>query len=316
MKHGFLLTALAFGALGGGCATSQAARQASSAQLAPGDYVATVNGAALSYHVHGSGPVVIVHPGGPGLTSAYLRIPLLERSFTLVYIDPVGTSASGKLATGGYTLERYASDLEGLRVALGLARPWLLGHSHGGMVALLYASTHPDHLAGLLLYSTAPRIDEEFGRILRAAMASRSGEPWYADAMAADRDWDRAQSDAELTSAVRRWFPFHFADYTSRHAEFDPVIATLDMALAPNLPLPDGPEGSIDLRPRLLGIRVPTLILVGRHDVGCGPQIARELLEGIAGSRIHVFEDSGHMAHVEEATAFAATVRAFVGEAP
>ena len=40
----------------------------------PGDHQAMVNGVPLRYHVSGSGPVMIVHPGGPGLMSAYLRM--------------------------------------------------------------------------------------------------------------------------------------------------------------------------------------------------------------------------------------------------
>jgi len=54
----------------GACARSRGTQ----AGPPPGDHQAIVNGVSLRYHVSGSGPVMIVHPGGPGLMSAYLRM--------------------------------------------------------------------------------------------------------------------------------------------------------------------------------------------------------------------------------------------------
>ncbi len=239
--HRLLLVALALGGLSLGCATSGTARQPAGAPLAPGDHVAAVNGIGLAYHVRGDGPVMIVHPGGPGHSSGYLRMPELERFLTLVYVDPVGTGASGKVAPGTYSHERYASFVEGLRVHLGLERFWLLGHSYGGEVAQVYAYTYPDRLAGLVLYSATPRYDAAWLDDRRAAMAERAGEPWYADAVAAFEALEQVRSDAEGAAVIRRVVPLAFADYTARRAEYDPVIAALDWALDPNLPWPDGP---------------------------------------------------------------------------
>ncbi len=299
--------ALAATMLVSGCATGGTARRAPAPS--PGDYQVSVAGVELRYHVHGNGPVMVVHPGGPGLRSAYLRMPELERFLTLVYLDPVGTGASGRIAPGQYTLQRYASDVEGLRAALGLERFWLLGHSYGGVVAQVYASAYPGRLQGLVLYSTTPRIDAEWMKDMEAKMTARSGEPWFADAMAATGE---PKSDAEITAAFQRRAPFYFADYTGRRAEFDPIIARMDATLDPRLPLPAGPDVPFDLRSRLSGIRAQTLVLTGRHDVNCGPRFAEELRQGIAGARVQVFERSGHTAHVEEPQAFAAAVRDFV----
>lgn len=280
----------------------------------PGDQQAMVNGVPLRYHVSGSGPVMVVHPGGPGLTSAYLRMPALERSFTLVYLDPVGTGDSGRIPAGKYTFERYASDLDGLREALRLERMWLLGHSYGGMIAQVYASTYPDRLDGLALYSTSPRQDEEWSKGWEAMALARKDEPGFADAMATFGELEKVKSDAEMTSMYRRWAPFYFfGDYLGHRAEYDPVIARIDATLDPNLPLPMGPEYPFDLRPRLSKIRARTLILAGRTDhMNCGADYAEEMRQGIAGSRVVVLERSGHMAHVEEPEAFAAAVREFL----
>lgn len=47
------------------------------------------------YHVHGAGPVCVVHPGGPGLSWDHMRLPGLESSNTMVRWCPV----SVKMAT-------------------------------------------------------------------------------------------------------------------------------------------------------------------------------------------------------------------------
>ncbi len=67
--------------------------------LAPGTHSIAVNGVAQHYHVSGMGPYCIAHAGGPGIDASYLRLPLLEESLTMVYLDPIGTGSSGRLAT-------------------------------------------------------------------------------------------------------------------------------------------------------------------------------------------------------------------------
>lgn len=67
-----------------------------------------VDGVKVSYHVAGSGPVCLVHSGGPGIHYDYLRMPELEQQLTMVYLEPVGTGASDLLADGNYSMENYA----------------------------------------------------------------------------------------------------------------------------------------------------------------------------------------------------------------
>jgi proline iminopeptidase len=141
------------------------------------------------------------------MTSAYIRMPELERFFTLVYLDPVGTGDSGHLTRGQYTLERYASDLDGIRAALGLERTWVLGHSYGGIVAQVWASSRPDRVKGLLLVATTPRIDGEWGRDMEAHMKAFSTQPWYPGALAAFSDLQASKDDASLT----RWITARMA---------------------------------------------------------------------------------------------------------
>jgi proline iminopeptidase len=78
-------------------------------------------------------------------------------------------------------------------------------------------------------------------------------------------------------------------------------ISGLDERLVPEF---------VDDRDVLGTITTPTLVIVGRHDVICGPRWAQEIHERVPGSRLVVLERSGHFGHLEEPADFA---RAVVG---
>jgi proline-specific peptidase len=66
-----------------------------------------------------------------------------------------------------------------------------------------------------------------------------------------------------------------------------------------------------DVTDRLKEIRLPTLILGGRHDE-VTPSQAEALRRGITGSRLVIFEKSSHLAFAEEPDAYRSTVEDFL----
>ena len=57
--------------------------------------------------------------------------------------------------------------------------------------------------------------------------------------------------------------------------------------------------GRPDSRPTLGAIRCPTLMLVGEQDQGTPPELAREIAAGIAGARLVIVPDCGHLSTLE-----------------
>jgi pimeloyl-ACP methyl ester carboxylesterase len=57
--------------------------------------------------------------------------------------------------------------------------------------------------------------------------------------------------------------------------------------------------GRPDSRPMLGAIRCPTVMLVGEQDRGTPPELAREIAAGIAGARLVVVPDCGHLSTLE-----------------
>ena len=68
----------------------------------------------------------------------------------------------------------------------------------------------------------------------------------------------------------------------------------------------------LDYRTRLGEVRVPTLILVGRHDPQCPLACSEELARGIPNSKWVIFEKSGHNPFIEEPKLFVNEVQAFL----
>ena len=102
------------------------------------DSFRTQDGRKLTYRREGSGPLLVCHPGGPGFSSRYLAdLGGLGTTRTLVMLDPRGTGGSDAPEdTRAYTTSDYVADVEELREHLGVEQLDLLGHSHGGVVAL------------------------------------------------------------------------------------------------------------------------------------------------------------------------------------
>ena len=247
-----------------------------------------------------AGPPSSRIPVAPAPAWSYLRTRALERVATVVYIEPIGTGGSGRLAdASGYTLDLYARGVDAVRAALGLEEVVLLGHSHGGWVAQTYALAHPERVRGLVLYATTPTTGVEWGEDVALRMQSFAGEPWYAEAA---QEREPAVTDDEATAHFRRLAPFYFFDWTRRRAEFAPLIEDARVAVAPGAAFDAAPP--VDFRARLGEIRASTLILVGERDFVCAPRWSEELARGIPRARIVRFAQSGHMPHLEEAEAF------------
>ncbi len=281
-------------------------------------------GIEIAYHVAGSGPVVVVHPGGPGIEWSFVRMPLAEKFATVVYIEPVGTGASGRLPDpSGYTLDRYAGDVEGLRAHLGLDRFVLLGHSHGGFVAQSYALAHPDHLRGLILYDTSPTTGSDWQKDIALNLEWFKEEPWFAEATDALAHETSAVTDDEITAVFRREMPLYFAEWSRRAKEYEPYRERVRLTVAPGragtdstAPADVGIAPVIELRDRIGTITVPTLVIVGRKDFVTSERFGRMLHEGIRGSRLLLLEHSGHMGHIEEPETFSRGIRSFLKSIP
>jgi proline iminopeptidase len=261
----------------------------------------TPDGKALTWHEQGSGPPLLCHPGGPGFSSAYFGgLPELAASRTLLLLDPRGTGDSDRPADGSdYDLERYVADLEAVREHLALERLDLLGHSHGGFVAMSWAGTHPDRVGRLVLANTTPRFTDTIRRARMECAASHQGQPYFEDAMSAMRAHQAGEygSDEELAALYRREARLFAPLGADIAATFDTLAGAGGNADALRH-FNEHVAAGMDLRPLLGGIEAPTLVIGGELDP-FGPSIQAELAGALPHATLIVLPDSDHFPFLE-----------------
>jgi len=276
----------------------------------------TRDGRKLTYRKLGHGPVLVCHPGGPGFSATYFGdLAALWEQFTLVMLNPRGTGGSDRPADRtAYTIDDYVSDLEELRLHLGLERMLLLGHSHGGVVAQAYAAAHPGRVRALVLASTLARFAAEQEAAMKAGMDKRANQPWYADAVAALEteqagDFD---SDEQVSELAFRELPMYFAHFGPAEAGYLDTLKT-ETVNADSLRLFNREIfNTFDLRSILPKVTAKTLVITGEDDFITGPTCADEICACIPGAQRAVVGDAGHFIFVEQAQPFHDEVAGFL----
>src|SRR5438067_7477165 len=112
-----------------------------------------VPGASLYYEVRGSGPVLLMMPGGPADAGAFRRIAQnLASDYTVVTYDPRGLSHS--TLEGSVQDERiveiFADDVHRLLSATATEPAFIFASSGGAVIGLELAARHPEQVRTLL----------------------------------------------------------------------------------------------------------------------------------------------------------------------
>lgn len=262
-------------------------------------------------------PLLCLH-GGPGSSHHYFEPleKLAEARRRVVLYDQLGCGASDRPDDPElWTVELFVAEVAAVREALGLQRVHLLGTSWGSMLGIEYALTKPAGLVSLTLNSPptssatwraeAIRLRDELPEDVRRVLAEHEAagttdDPAYE--AAEEEFWRRHICLVDpMPDFVRR----------GRAAKSRAVYTVLWGVSEWN---PNGRLRDWDVRDRLHEIEVPTLITSGRYDE-CTPLLAEQAQAGIPGAERVLFEQSSHMAFVEEPERFRAVLTDFLNRA-
>lgn len=109
----------------------------------------------IYFQEFGRGETVVLLSGGPGLNPLYMDSVWLNLSsdFRCIVLHQRGTGKSmvSELDSSTFTMQNYVSDLEALRIELGLKAMNIIGHSWGGMLGMEYTARYPEHVNKLIL---------------------------------------------------------------------------------------------------------------------------------------------------------------------
>jgi len=256
-------------------------------------------GGTLAYEVRGEGPpVVFLHALIADHRMWEREVSLLSHDHRTVRFDLRGFGGSTP-ATSPFS---YVEDLRALLSHLRLHRPYLVGASMGGGIAIDMALDHPELVGGLILAAPglSGGVNPPFTKEEEAAFLEddrRSKEVQQA--------WRNGQTDRARELLRLLWCPalegpalklFHqmvqqnsaevFEDRTGRLAQSRPA------------------EG------RLSGIRVPTHVLVGDRDNPSSIPFARRIARSIPGARLTEVPGGDHLLNLSQPLAFEKVLRA------
>ncbi|WP_428680764.1 alpha/beta fold hydrolase [Sphingopyxis sp.] len=251
----------------------------------------------------GDGPPVILLAGAgrPSTDFDYaFCAPIVAAGFVPIRIDSRDTGRSGALVdimpdlhairaaalgTGSaqppYRIADMADDVLAVMEAEGIAAAHFVGRSIGGLVAQQLAVLHADRVLSLALVMAMSRSmadaipDAALDRLMsedipdEEAYVARQLGVAQANGMAGDYDADRIAEGARIA-----WRHGVHRGGTARH--FAASLAAPDLCAA------------------LGALRVPTLILHGRHDKVIPLARAMETADAIPGATIEIDETMGH----------------------
>ena len=252
-----------------------------------------MNGVTAEYHQAGNGPDLFLLHSLLTEMSVFERVlpPLaFAHRVTCLNLPGFGASEPVELNSVGEHADHVARAMDALSLPPTVD---VFGNGFGAFVAL----------------ELAIRYGGRMGRLMVADTAAFFSEPAKAPFRGMAEKVRATGMSAILDTAIGRMFPPAFQ---AAHPE---VVAARKAALAPAdascfaracLAL-----AALDLRPRLKGIRNPTLVMCGALDHTTPPALAREVASAVPGAVYGEIEDSGHCPMLEQPEALVSMIESF-----
>ncbi len=245
----------------------------------------------VSYLEQGSAregePTFVLIHGLMGTASTFLPLmQALGEDCHVVAIDLPGAGESDRDPEMSSHLWSISQCVSAILDALSLHKPLLVGHSHGGSVALHLAASEPDRVSGLALLAPAHPYFRHADQII-AFYLSPLGRafahtmPWYPAwmqmaglrRMAGPQSWDAPERLTPYRENLRTrgTIPFLLRLLRTWHSDMRELRHLLE---AP--------------------FRLPTLLLWGDHDRAVPVATAGDLLKHLRSAELHTLAGVGH----------------------
>ena len=220
---------------------------------------------------------------------------LLEDEWRVLRYDQRGHGGTPATAPP-YTFDMLVADVVGLWDALGVRRSVFCGLSMGGTTGLGLAIEHSDRLSAYigcdLRYESLPAFTKAWDE--RIAMAKEKG------------------MDGMAMPTATRWFTEAFVSDPANKSVIEKVCGMIRTTSLDGFIGCANALQNIGYGDRLTRINVPTLFISGEHDPAANPAVMGPMTEAVAGSRLAVIPDAGHISNMENPPAFNAALTAFL----
>lgn len=232
------------------------------------------------------GPVILfVHGFGTDKDSWLLYAGAFTRRYRVIAPDLPGFGDASRDPDLEYTAAAQARRLQAFAGALDLEQFHLAGISMGGYISALYALERPEQVSSLVLFDNAG-VDTDVSSALRK-LVDAGNNPLTV------RTTEDLDAMIELITHRPPWIPVAFKRYFLGRSMVD-----ADLHDRIFWELVDESEHNT-LNERLGDLRMPTLVLWGRHDKLFPSCIVDIMLAAIPDSRAVILEATGHAPTIE-----------------
>ncbi len=256
--------------------------------------IADLGDVRLHYRVDGDpdgAPLVFANSLGTDLRLWDAVIPLLPEGLRIIRHDMRGHGLSSA-PNPPYSMGALVRDAEALLDLLGVRDAVFVGLSIGGMIAQGLAVKRLDLVRALVLSNTAAKIGTKAMWAERIAAVNAHGIDSLADAV------------------LERWFSKSFRATPELEAWRNMLIRQPVAGYA-------GCSAAIsgtDFYTPTSGLRLPVLGIAGSEDGATPPDLVRETVDLVPGSRFELIRGAGHLPCVEKPAEYAAILTAFLRE--
>jgi len=278
-----------------GTSQAQEDEDAASAPISSGTI--DVDGGRLFYEEAGEGDcIVLVHDGLIHHRVWDGQFSVLAQTHRVVRYDRRGYGRSDEPQTGYSNV----ADLLGVFEQLDIERAWLVGMSAGGGLCINFALAHPKRVMGLVLVgAVVGGFDYTMHMLTRGG---RLAPEIYADPESLLRYMVTTDPyEMAITSTAARAKARELLETNPGNAD----LSKHRLATPPASPALG----------RLGEIQVPTLIIVGEHDIPDVHAHAGAIDAGIMDARRIVMANAGHLVPLEQPELFTSEVHTFLKEA-
>ena len=243
------------------------------------------DGEEVLYVDAGEGEPLLLIPGADGMKETWrYQLPAFTDRYRVITADLRSRFPESA------NFDCFADDAAELLDGLGIESAIVVGQSLGGAVAMRMASKYPSRIRALVLANTLARVSYEhvgFNATLLAPVAAAANR--YLPTRAAERlgrGW--SENDVWIYDASPGWKRVvDYALYTGSRTEPGHISGHRVKLLR-----------SVDLRPQLPAIEVPTLVLKGPRDTYTPAEWAIEIAELIPDAEYVEVDDTGHCSHI------------------
>ncbi|MGB3433705.1 alpha/beta fold hydrolase [Achromobacter sp.] len=254
-------------------------------------------------------PLFMLH-GIRGYAETFAGIAqALQPGFRVLAYDQRGRGASSWDPGRNYYTDAYVDDLAGVADALGLDSFDLLGHSMGGIAAIVFAARYPQRVRRLIVEDAGPAAFEGSAGAARIQRELRETPASFPDVGAA-REYLRALRPS-VTEAAREERLRHMlkedgsGGWTWRHDHAGIAATRLD---------PD-PARVADLWPQVEALACPTLVVRGGRSDYLQARTAHDMAARNPNVEWIEIAGAGHYIHDDQPEVFNQAVGGFLRRA-